>query len=309
MCVFRVGFIVILVCKLVFKINGFLEHDIDCRLVTFFLCPGRIRCVSALVALGLRHCACAKVDFHIEGDVEAVDLRRRILRDVNRLSVEHHTFSAHRIEDAHTLSVRQCRQVVAFLDGSRGKFILLRKQIRDLSRLGQILETVEPEVLQEGLRRAIQQRASDGIVAPDDRDQIAIEQALEHVVGIHAANRLDRRLRDRLPETDDRQRLERALRQAPLRTLGEHATDIAADRSRRLERESSGDLCDAERPPPARILCIECGDLRLQPVDRERLAARNRRSARRGSFPRFHRGIALGVDRRGFGIDGGLLLP
>jgi hypothetical protein len=65
------------------------------------------------------------------------------------------------------------------------------------------------ELLEEGRRRAVEERAPEPLAPTDHVDQPALEQRLEHAAHGHAADLLDLRAPDRLAVGDDGERLER----------------------------------------------------------------------------------------------------
>src|SRR5688572_1015854 len=96
----------------------------------------------------------------------------------------------------------------------------LPQRNRQLIGARQLLQVAQSEVLQEERRRAVQQRTTETFRAPDDIDESALVQRLEHATDVDAANVLDLRASDGLPIRDERQGLQRGGRQ-PLRTRGE----------------------------------------------------------------------------------------
>ncbi len=79
--------------------------------------------------------------------------------------------------------------------------------------LGKLRELVEAEPHQKVLRRPIEERRPDDRLLARGRDQLLLEERLQHARGVDAADVLDLRKRDRLAVGDDRQRLERRERQ------------------------------------------------------------------------------------------------
>jgi len=86
-------------------------------------------------------------------------------------------------------------------------------------QLGQV---PEPEVVEELLGGAVEERTSHDFRAPADGDEVALEQGGEHRARVHAADRLDLALRDRLFVGDDRHGLERRARQPHALPAAQH---------------------------------------------------------------------------------------
>src|SRR5579862_3617376 len=105
----------------------------------------------------------------------------------------------------------------------RSEWARLRAQRdRQFVRARQLAQMPQRELLEERRRRSIEERAAEPFGSPNDVDQAALEQRLEHAAHRHTANFLDVGARDGLAVRDDRQRLERRRGEAlrPGRQLG-----------------------------------------------------------------------------------------
>ena len=108
-----------------------------------------------------------------------------------------------------------------------------RYRRRSSSALGNSSRLRRPKVLEEKLRRFVEQRPSRHLRAPGDFHQAALHQALQNTIHRHSANRFDVGARDRLAVGDDCQRLRaRAASGAPALPR----ETIAAPRARRRDR-------------------------------------------------------------------------
>jgi hypothetical protein len=144
------------------------------------------------------------------------------------------------------------------LDPDRGRLRRRRGDLAGLDRGGQVgvdllgarqlRELVQPEAHEEVGRRLVEEGAShDGLLARR-RDQLLLEQRLQHARGVHAADVLDLGHRDGLAVRDDRQRLEGRERKPA--ALG-HLVELAQQRielGARDEAPSAGHLLDPDAP-------------------------------------------------------------
>src|SRR5579883_2486582 len=73
----------------------------------------------------------------------------------------------------------------------------------------QLAQILQPELDQELFRGLVQHRLADDVLPPRHRDQLAVEQRLQHARALNAADFLDFRPGHRLLIGDHRQRLER----------------------------------------------------------------------------------------------------
>src|ERR1700730_12018654 len=74
--------------------------------------------------------------------------------------------------------------------------------------LRQIAQIVQAEADQELFRRRVHERPADDLLAPDDFDEVTLEERVEHAGGVDAADVGDLERRDRLTIRDDGERLE-----------------------------------------------------------------------------------------------------
>ncbi len=85
-----------------------------------------------------------------------------------------------------------------------------RRQVAlaEFLRVREFVEILQAEVIQEKLRRLVEQRPPGDLGAPGDFHQPALHQTLEHAIDRDTAHRLDVRARDRLAVGHDRERLQ-----------------------------------------------------------------------------------------------------
>ena len=160
-------------------------------------------------------------------------------------------------------------------------------ELLELAQRGQRVEILQGEELEELAGGAVEDRPAHLFLLPDDLDQPAIEQRLEHRARVDAANVLDLRPRDRLPVGDDRQRLDRRAGE-PLGLHLEEAPHVLGRARRGAQLPAAADLVQHEPDhEPSRQLA-------LQRLERRARAARGRcRWSRRAG-----RGSAAAAQRR-----------
>ena len=90
--------------------------------------------------------------------------------------------------------------------GQRGNFIQAR----------QVREPIQSKVVEEFLRRTVQQRLARTGIAPLDHDQVPLEQGGQHAAGINAPDPFDFLAGDRLLVGHHRHRFQRGARQSDL---------------------------------------------------------------------------------------------
>jgi hypothetical protein len=76
------------------------------------------------------------------------------------------------------------------------------------STRGSSFRSLSPKYDRNSPGRAVEQRPADHLRAPANRDQLALQQGVQHAAGIDAADRVDLGLRDRLLVRDDRERFQ-----------------------------------------------------------------------------------------------------
>ena len=110
------------------------------------------------------------------------------------------------------------------------------------STFGEIGQVVQAEPDQEFLRRRVDERPADDLLAADDLDQVPLEQRVQHAGGVDAADLGDLERGNRLPVGDHRERFERLDRQLLRRPLVEQAPDPFVQVRPRDDLVAAGDL-------------------------------------------------------------------
>ena len=114
----------------------------------------------------------------------------------------------------------------------------------DVVEARQLRQALEPEDALEERRRAVADRAAAVVVAAGLGDQAALDEVRDGGVGGDAADARDVGPRARPEVRDDRERLERRLREVPLRRLLEEARARLRRLARRAERPAAGDVLE-----------------------------------------------------------------
>src|SRR5262249_36729147 len=119
----------------------------------------------------------------------------------------------------------------------------------------------------EERRRAVADRTADGgIVAAGLADEPALRQVRDRRVGGDAADPRDVRPRARPEVRDDRERLERRLREVPLRRLLEQPRAGLRRLARRAERPAAGHVLEDDAAAPLRVPLADEPERRLDPL-------------------------------------------
>src|SRR5262245_31906520 len=165
----------------------------------------------------------------VAGDVHAGRVGTRVLarRAARRLERKRH---AVRVELQHLHLLRLAR----------------RDERAQLLGTGELGEVLQPEVVEEVARRAVEERPADHGRAALDRDQRALEQRRERAARVDAADRLDLALRHRLLVRDDRERLERGAREAHLALAAQHPRHPLVLLRRRGDDPAAGHLAQLD---------------------------------------------------------------
>src|SRR3990172_9830325 len=126
-----------------------------------------------------------------------------------------------------------------------------RLLLRLLAQRRQVLRLLQPEVLQEPERRAVQVRPPGRRRPPYLRHQPASLQRRQHAVAVHAPDRLDGNARNRLLVGDDRQRFQRRVRQPVVFLQPQEPLDEWGRLRRRHHLHRRPRPLDADAPCPA----------------------------------------------------------
>jgi hypothetical protein len=104
--------------------------------------------------------------------------------------------------------LRRLRLGLDYIGGERRLVAVLAERDRELVHARQLAEVAERELLEEETRRAVEQRTPKAFGAPDDVNEPALVQRLEHGTDVHAANLCDIGTANRLPIRHDGEGLE-----------------------------------------------------------------------------------------------------
>ena len=109
------------------------------------------------------------------------------------------------IEPEHALPERLC---FALAEPRPQRRLRLLGQVPEVAERRHVSQAAQVEELEKAHRGAVQQRSPRLLLLPDDLDQLALEQRLEHRAAVDATHVVDLRPRDRLAVGHDRQRLD-----------------------------------------------------------------------------------------------------
>src|SRR5216117_1590383 len=112
--------------------------------------------------------------------------------------------------------------------------------------LRQVVEVAQAERDEELARGLEEVRPPRSVLAARDPDETPLEQALEHGLGVHAADRVHLGARDRLLVGDDRQRLERGPREPLLRPRPRETDEPGLELGARDHAVAAADVDDLE---------------------------------------------------------------
>src|SRR5436190_1092297 len=124
---------------------------------------------------------------------------------------------------------------------------------REIIQPRQLRPGFEPEDPLEHRRRAVLDRAADAVVAPRLGDQPALDQACNRRIGRDATDPRDLRPRHRPEVRDDRQRLQRGLREPALHRTFEQPPARHRGVARRAESPAAGHLLEDDAAAPLAV--------------------------------------------------------
>ena len=160
------------------------------------------------------------------------------------------------------------------LDDAAGVLV----ELRELTQCRQIFHRFEPEELQKLRRGSVKQRTTGLVFLPEDADQIALEEQLEHGPRVDTANVVDLGARDGLPVGEDGERLDLRARELHRLLLGEIAYERRVG-SARAEDPAARDLVELHA-------AVRVADLELAKQVLHVLQGRRRRLRQLGRFDR-----------------------